>query len=302
MKNVKKLNHFVWQHYLKPWTDSNGQIICKRGDKVFSTGTQKIACENYFYKLEMLSPDDLHFTKKVIFNDKNEEILKIDAQWLSMFSWIDKLIKIKGTIHNGDILNEINKTIIEFNENIHTSIEDIGAQYLEFLYNEDISFYNTEQGNAGFNIFLCEQYFRTKHMKETMIKMHMPMKNVNFKNCWNISAHILAINLAATLSVQRNYFICCLLKNDADISFYTSDQPVINISADNKNQRQLTINEFEFYYPITPKLVLLIGIKKNLLSNQTIIDLPEINVRNYNAKMTSQSGDTIFSNNRKGLI
>ncbi|AEF82942.1 DUF4238 domain-containing protein [Leadbettera azotonutricia] len=299
---MKKLNHYVWQHYLKPWTDKNGKIVCKNKGKLLVAGTKGFASENYFYKLQMLTIDDIQFIKKIFFNDMNKIILEVDKQWLARFLWANEIISIKDKIEDSNILEEIDKLIKEFNEDIHTDIENNSIKYLNFLYKKDISFYNTDQGNIDFNIFLSEQYFRTKPMKEIMMKTHIEIKNVNYENCWNLVSHILAINLAATLSMQRNHFKCVLLNNNTDIPFLTSDQPVVNIAADKNNLRKLTINEFEFYYPITPNLALLICLKENFLGTGNILDLEEINVKNYNAKMISQCGGILFSNSKKGLV
>jgi hypothetical protein len=250
--------------------------------------------------LKILSRGELYFSKPRDFNDPFDCV--VDKHWLTMFSWANEIINIKDKVKDDNIIKDIDKLTTEFNENIHTSIENIAIKYLNSLYREDISFYNTEQGNVEFNIFLCEQYFRTKQMKETMMKVNVQIKNVNFKNCWNIASHVLAINLPATLFTQRNHFRCVLLKNSTSTPFFTSDQPVINIAADKNNPRKLTINEFEFYYPITPKLALLISLEDNLIGSQNILELGEINVQNYNIKMISQSGGIIFSNSRKGLV
>lgn len=68
---------------------------------------------------------------------------------------MQKLIKEK--ISNGKIRENINVYVAEFNENLHTVIEKNAIKYLEYLYQEDLQFYETEEGNIGFNIFLCEQ-------------------------------------------------------------------------------------------------------------------------------------------------
>lgn len=102
-------------------------------------------------------------------------------------------------------------------------------------------------------------------MKDSILSTKYQFNNINLENCWNVGAHILAINLASTLSVQKQHFKSWLLKNNTDTSFITSGQPVINLAGDNKNPTGLTINEFKFYYPITPRLAFLIGLKDNFL-------------------------------------
>jgi hypothetical protein len=139
-------------------------------------------------------------------------------------------------------------------------------------------------------------------MKDPILSTRYRFNNINLENCWNIGAHILAISLAYTLSTQRQHFKCFLLKNNTDTSFITSGQPVINIVGDTINPRPLTINEFEFYYPITPRLAFGLGIKENLLGISEKIELEEINVKKYNDKMKSQCTNLLFSNKQKELM
>jgi hypothetical protein len=299
---MKEKNHFVWKHYLKPWTNEQGLIFCRREGKILKTGTKVLANERFFYKLDKLTSDDLLYIEKVFCNEKNKIVLELNRAWLSMFKLINEIIKFKETISDKNIQKNINIYVTEFNENLHTIIENSASKYLESLYHENLEFYETEEGNSEFNIFLCEQYFRTKLMKDSILSTKYQFNNINLENCWNVGAHIFAINLASTLTVQKKHFKCCFLKNNTTTPFITSGQPVINLAGDNNNPRSLTINEFEFYYPITPKLAFLIGVKENFLGTSTISELNEINVKKYNDKMKSQCANLLFSNNRKELL
>ena len=139
-------------------------------------------------------------------------------------------------------------------------------------------------------------------MKKRMMQSHIPVKNVNFENCWNVASHILAVNLSITLSINKDKFKCILLENETNISFLTSDQPVINIAGNRKAIRKLTMNEFEIYYPVTPKIALLLCLKENLLGNdKNVISLNDTQVKHYNSMVKNQGGSIIFSNSREGL-
>ena len=299
---MKRLNHFVWKYYLKPWTNKNGAIICRIDGKIVERGLNVIAAENYFYKLEVLTIDELKYIEKIFLNEKTPYIFEASKKILAMFSWANMLLSLKGKINDNNIQNDLNKLKIEFNENIHTNIERMSIDYLEFLYKKDISFYETASGIVEFNIFLCEQYFRTRNMKKRMMEKQTPIKNVNYENCWIVISHILAHNLAGTLSLEKDRFKCILLENDTAIPFYTSDQPVINIAANRNDNKKLTNNEFEFYYPVTPNIAILICLKENLLGNKnTIIKIDETSVKHYNIMVSSQGGEILFSNTRNSF-
>jgi hypothetical protein len=300
---MKKYNHYIWKYYLKPWANKSGLIIYKEEGRIKERNIKKIGGEKYFYKLKPLAVDDFKFIEKVFVNEKIPSVLDINKSLLFMFSWVNTLLSFREKIDNKNIQYELDKLSKEFNENIYDRIENASAFYLKSLYKKDISFYETDNGNIGFNYFLCEQYFRTNEMKKRMAKTHIPIKNVNYENCWNIASHVLALNLAVSLSISRNDFLCVLLDNNTEIPFYTSDQPVINIAANKFISKQLTKNEFEFYYPITPSLAILICLKENIFGiKKKIIILDETHVKNYNAIVTSQGGSITFSNTKMGLL
>jgi hypothetical protein len=150
---MKEKNHFVWQYYLKPWTNEHRIIFCKREGKIIETGTTVLANERFFYKLDELSFDDILFIKKIFCNENDKNVLEINISWLDMFKLINELIKIKENIHDKKIQNNINIYVTEFNENIHTAIENSAIGYLDRLYNEDLKFYKMEEDNIRFNIF-----------------------------------------------------------------------------------------------------------------------------------------------------
>jgi hypothetical protein len=300
---MKKYNHVVWKYYLKPWANTKGIIIYKKDGRIREGNINKIGGENYFYKLKPLSVDELKFIEKAYCNGDSPTIQEVNKEWLSIFSWVNMLLSLREKIDNKDIQDDLDRLSKEFNENIHNKIENASQIYLDSLYKKDVSFYETDNGNNGFNFFVCEQYFRTSDMKKRIAKSYIPIKNFNFENCWNIISHILAINLAGTLSIFKNHFSCILLENNTETPFYTSDQPVINIAANKINERPLTMREFELFYPITPNIAILICLKENLIGiKSNIIMLDETQVKKYNAIITSQGGSTIYSNTKKGLL
>jgi hypothetical protein len=68
----------------------------------------------------------------------------------------------------------------------------------------------------------------------------------------------------------------------------------------NQYKRSLTENECELYYPITPKLAIIIT--KDKLIKDEILYINDLNVKNYNQKMRELSGGLLFSNNSLTLM
>jgi len=195
------------------------------------------------------------------------------------------------------------KIILKDNSKMKKYNHYVWKHYLKPWANKKGIIIYKKEGRIREGNIICEQYFRTNDMKKRVTKFHKPIKNVNFENCWNIASHILAINLAGALSINKSRFTCILLENNTEIPFFTSDQPVVNIATNKNDRRILTNNEFEFYYPITPNIAILICLKENIINfNNNIFILNEIQVKNYNAIITSQGGSIIFSNTKKGLL
>ena len=82
---MKKLNHYVWKNYLKPWCNKNGKIICKKDGKIIEVNTNKIAAENYFYKLKKITNNDLKFIEKVFLNEENTYIYQAGKEILKEY-------------------------------------------------------------------------------------------------------------------------------------------------------------------------------------------------------------------------
>jgi hypothetical protein len=55
---------------------------------------------------------------------------------------------------------------IEYIEKFHCQIESTGMQYMEFIRQNDLSFWKIEKSRDEFSFFLCNQYFRTKRMRD----------------------------------------------------------------------------------------------------------------------------------------
>jgi hypothetical protein len=75
MSTIAKKQHYVWQHYLKPWT-TKGKLFCymQSAKKLLETNTKAIANETYFYKVEKLSPEDEKYINLLIDKSSSEEM------------------------------------------------------------------------------------------------------------------------------------------------------------------------------------------------------------------------------------
>lgn len=288
MQTTKK-QHYVWRFYLKPWTDDNQSIACCRNDKIFRSNLMGIGQENYFYKFIEISDDEAWWIEKISLDGNEPDLLqKMCLSWVQTYRTPYKLINALRKM-GIDTKSQFEKIINEGEEKLYCKSEEIGLPYFEKLYSEDLSFYDSIDGKSDFNIYICDQFFRTKKRQECL--SNLQNRGINLQKLWPVFRHIFATKLAFTFtySVDKKFNIF-LLHNRTEINFITGDQPVINRYATKEFQGK-PIDKFEFYYPLTPKLAILLTEKKYTPEELTI----------YDTSMIIELNDLIFYNSQEQI-
>ena len=292
--DITKRQHYVWRYYLAQWTNSKsieGDIYCCRGDKIFQTGLINIAQEKYFYELVDITDTEALCIERISLNGNEPKFLKeICLSWIQTYRLPYKTINaLKACgINNPDLFDKILK---EGEEKLYCKVEKIGKPYLERLYNEDLAFYEKDDEKADFNIFICEQYFRTKKRLESL--NNSSSHGINVHKLWPVFRHIFATKLAFSLTYDANKkFKLFLIRNKTELNFITGDQPIINRYATKELQGK-PIDNFELYYPITTKLALLLS-EKNYSNNELYIS-SEIKVTELNDLIFYNSQEQVYA-------
>ena len=292
MSNIKRRHHYVWKHYLKPWT-TNGTIYCLRENEPFPTNLDKIGVKKDFYKLRELSASDLDFIKKLAIDRVPDHLKTLHKDLLESFN---KVFEIKKIIENQNIdapnANHQLKLIIHnMEEELHSSIEKMGDKYLQLLYEEDINFWENENDVINFTYFIVVQYMRTKSRKENLLYQLQGEFLEKFEKTWNVLSHIFATNIAWSLYKDRASLSLILLKNNTTVNFITGDQPCINIAADpdptSDPPERLTL-----YYPVSPRLGVLL---KDQPYAPEKINLNPDRVVEYNSLIASHSYEQLYA-------
>lgn len=277
---MKKSQHYVWKYYLQQWTNNN-KIWCKRFDKVFNTSLDNIAHENFFNVIENISEEELGII--ISFLDKVDDSAK-----LIMKGNIEILLnasKLKG------------KNKIEYLENYHTFIENTGRPILDSLYNGNLDILTIQRNKDHFSYYLGLQYTRTKKIRHSLLRnfettlKEIYNKKINIETISHSFAFLSADFIGNWISSEGNF---TLIKNNTEIDFVTSDQPIYNHSF--KYDNLATSDQMELFYPITPKLGLLISNKKieNFNASSKLIAY-------YNNKIISEAQEFIFSTNESQI-
>jgi hypothetical protein len=69
----KKRHHFVPRFYLRAWAQKD-KVYCLQNGEIRSPNIGNVAAENYFYRLEELSPGDVEFLREAIIRDSPERL------------------------------------------------------------------------------------------------------------------------------------------------------------------------------------------------------------------------------------
>jgi|SRR5208337_2563014 len=253
----KKLHHTVPRFYLNPWTEDN-LIYCLQDGKIFRPNVRNVAAENYFYRLQELSPADITFIRQVAIVDSPERLRHFHEYLVWAFSLphvLRKRLEASGNT-TPELRADVDNVIREMNENLHTSIEEDFKPYLDAMLAGDLSFYSDPAAVALFFRGIAAQYLRTNQIKRARITLG-PDRLEAFQRIVNVLVHILAINLGFNLYADRKRYRLILLENATNVPFITADQPAINIAA--KPEETKPPDKFELYYPLSPsKAVLLV--------------------------------------------
>jgi len=296
-----KKQHYIWRHYLKPWSHNDDKIFCLRLGKIFESNLMGIGHENYFYKMKQLNDNDIIAIEKLGIEKANSAIKEYLRGWITTFNAPFKL-KERCIEHFGDstALQEIfNKIIIEGEEKLHSQIEGDSINLIEQLQNGNIGFFMSENGRMDFCYFLSVQYFRTKKIKSNIINQCGKYTVCDIENIWNVLSHIFASSLAFSICFNEKFKII-LLKNTTEKYFITGDQPVINMYAI-KLPENTEAPDLEFYYPISPNRAILFTKNETISNNQIEISSVEEIIK-YNKSIKEFSLEQIYGHTKEIIM
>lgn len=268
MKDLKKQQHYVWKHYLKPWT-INDKIWCQRNGSTFNTSLKNIAQKRYFYESEQLNSDELAFLKYIL-----------NGMHPTAQESLNGLLKLYN--FTADSNGYIKKCGIE---DFHSIIESNFIPILDKLYLEDLSFFENEKEKNAFAYFIGSQYTRTNKMRDNMIKANLKTTNLNPEKLSKVFNLIFADTIGNWIFSKTK---TRLLINNSDIDFITGDQPVLNTMGNHSYTK--APEKIELYYPISPKYAIYISEK---LDGKVYISKDD--VIKYNEFIKNHSKEQLYS-------
>jgi len=306
MSDIKKRQHYVWRHYLRPW--GVGESIWtyfKEFDKIEKPGLMGVAQEKHFYQLIDLTDEEEKFLGKFIEHISPEVVKGLNLDFFRLFTSHYKLKKEleenkNPKINKEKIADEIKKLEHNLMEDAHGKMESLGFNLLNCKSIDDLKALNHDDGIYEAIMFLCFQYFRTKSMKKSALKSFQGDKFEELaEKTWNIISYCMATTLARSISIDNNLkFI--FIENSTDNHFITGDQPVFNILNDKLNENG-EVTDLELYYPISPKFAVTIHFHPdqtdqfvNKSADNTMVDY-------FNKKVFENSDFYVFADSKEQL-
>lgn len=271
----------------------------------------KVAAQNYFYRLNEISPEDAKFIEDLIIKDSPEGLRESHRFLLSAFTLPHiakrkleerkRIIEESGEVVDEDTFREsmtyIDQQIIEMNENYHTSIENLFLPILESMKAGALNFFDEPQQKYAFYYGLSVQYARTNHIGGASSNM----KKEDFERYMriaNVLTHIMATNVGRSLIGEHEHHRIALLDKTTDSPFVTADQPVINLSASPTNFEPPA--KFELYYPLSPKKAMML-LESDSAHMPQCLSISAGQVHHYNLLMAAHSFRQVYSNSKVEL-
>jgi len=292
----KRRQHYVWQHYLNPWT-TDKKLWCLREGKIFPSVTNNIGHERDFYRVEELTESDIEYVRKLSVDPSVGLLKTANEGWIATFQMAFEYRKqfIGLGLPLESINEEMDVVLNNIEENFLAHIEGESIKYLDFLRSGSIEFFGVEDDKMTFCHNLCIQYLRTKNIKQSILSNMSSIPQINHINidaCWGVMKHIYATNIAFAL-ITNPPVILNVAPGDELI---TGDQPVINTFAASAGKNNMP-TDTEFYYPISPSIALLITSDPAYRAvDSVLITVKE--VEEYNRAMYEMSYEQIYARSK----
>lgn len=306
----KKTNHYVWVHYLKKWAvdelPKNKRIVniwCRtQNNRSEVLNARAILSETYFYRIRSLKANHLELIR-YYFQNSDIGLKKSILYFINFSRYLDYVESLNLKEKLSDSSDKaISLAKSNSLEDIHTDREKRVIQILDALDNQDLTILEDQENILYFIDFFSHQMMRTKAMKNRVLAVFNEKdKKIErlLEECWWLFSNSVGNNIGESLYCERKKNNHCLLINDSDEPFITSDTPVINVSLalDIENPQPLLNDECDLYYPISPRIAYMISCSHRFPKGKLKVSSELVN--ELNKKMAENSDIHIISNKKE---
>lgn len=205
-------------------------------------------------------------------------------------------LKVYDVVSQGNELTRRNGI-----EEYHTSIEHKAGVIIERLWDKDLSWLESEQNKIDFARFLGVQYCRTNRGREASSSSFRELEVAFPKYEGQFSPDKLSKIFSLLMGdVVGNWIYSSgnfsLLSNSTNLELITGDQPVFNLDMSGVNKKE-SVTKFNLFYPISPKLALLVTPDHK---EHKELNIDEVN--SYNEFMVSCSHEQLYARYKESLV
>ncbi len=294
----KKKHHYVWGKYLSKWCESSNKVYYRTlNGKIGLDSVRGLAKEDYFYQFEKLTSEESNIIKAFL-----KPLPKgLQDIHLSFLKNIFEIFNMQSQYKWGGRYDEEAKSLFfatkcNIIEDLHAASEEKVIPILQALYDEELNVLESNKNISSFLAFLGLQLFRTKKIKNAVLKNHPHRTQLEesvasaLKKAWWLMSYVFGANLGYSLYLSKNKDTHSLLINKTDFSFLTSDQPVINVYE--STDSVCPAERLELYYPIAPRVAYFISEDGRFPPGK--VSIAEGDVNALNIKLAKESNVHIF--------
>lgn len=299
----KRRQHYVWKHYLSPWT-SNRHIWCLRlrDGKRFAASTDNVGHRRDFYRLKELTTNDLNWVEKLIISPTAPHLQVTAKGWINIFTEPFRIKQAYEASGKKDrkLEAQLDIAINNTEEDLHERTERKAVPLLTALRDGDRSFLADEEKSINFFFFLAMQYCRTPKIMRNVVDASGVPHRFNIEAAWGLMRTILASNMGATFYKRSDSLKMTYLNAGSTVEFITGDQPIINTRAIRLPPgKQAT--KLELYYPLSPKVAVLFDFE-NPQPGSECRSLTTDETHNYNQMIVIMSDEQIYAASEQALV
>lgn len=302
--DVTKKQHYVWRRYLNAWKVTpddkdiwTGFLLSKEVKKVALMG---VAQSSYFYKLEVLTDEELNFLRiycKTL-SPNVQEVAKV------IFAGYIKFTNLKRDIDLGKIKvdhnykHDVKKIEMDSFEAIHSKIELMGNDLLKCTSINDVEEI-AKEGIYDILFFLMVQYMRTKSRKDRLVNSMKERANMQAigRKCWPFFNIVTALQVVESFHLMNDYRLL-FVYNKSSVPFIVGDQPIINALGGIEDENG-EVKDLELYFPMSPQTALVIAFTSGEKFSE--MDVDEKYVKERNEMIKKESLIHIFANDENIL-